>query len=250
MSRLITHFAIPLVLLCTPLFAHSAVYKCLDEIGRVSYSQSACEADQQVEKILRVSVNERRGEVQCGILKNFVAEVGIGIEQGKSAPEVAEPWGGEDALSSLALKVIRSVYEYQRPENFKQTEDSIEHEGSRCQALEYGYPSCADFPVEFVSQYGGCDAARYATLRGRRLAEARAALPQQAPAEPQISIQEKVSMAVAEARERSRLDQAECDALRTQLEENTRNMQRDMDPNLRQSYEMERRALENALRSC
>lgn len=238
--------------LLLPSMSHAAVYKCLDERDRVSYTESECTEGQQVDKILRVQVNQRHGGVECGVLKNFAAEVGLAIEAGKSAQQTAEPWGGEEALSPLALRVLRSVYDYQRSENFKQTEDSIDHEAARCMAREYGHPSCADFPVDFVSAYGGCEAAKYATVRSRRMLEARAAMPQPVQAEPELTLQERVSLAVAQAHERDRQQRNDgvCEDLRSQLSLNQENLQRDMQPALRQAYEMERRELKNALRGC
>ena len=132
LTRMLTLSALTLV----PALGNAAVYKCIDQRDRVSYSQSACPEGQQVEKILRVPVNQRKAEVECGVLKNFVVEVGLAIEAGKSATETADIWGGEDALSPLALRVMRSVYDYQRSENFKQTEDSIDHETTRCLSRE------------------------------------------------------------------------------------------------------------------
>lgn len=150
--------------------ANSAVYKCKDEYGNISYSQMVCPEEAKVDKIikLRGSGGSNEHDVQCGLVKSFAAEVGMAVNKKRSLNDIVMQYGGVSQISPIALKMIRSVYEYQS-QPYKTVQNSVEFEKQRCLSEVYGVPDCSYFPVAFISSYGGCTAAADTNLRLKRM---------------------------------------------------------------------------------
>lgn len=152
--------------------ASSAVYKCKDELGNISYSQLVCPEEAQVDKIIKLHGSSGNSEfdVQCGLVKSFAAEIGIAVNKKRSLNDIVMEYGGVSQISPIALKMIRSVYEYQS-QPYKTAHNSVEFEKQRCLSEVYGVPDCSHFPIAFISSYGGCASAADTNLRLKRMAE-------------------------------------------------------------------------------
>ncbi len=150
--------------------ANSAVYKCKDKQGHVSYSQMVCPEEAEVDKIIKLQGGRKASErdVQCGLVKSFAAEVGIAINKKQNVNDLYARYGGMKQLSPTALKIIRSVYDYQS-KPYKTVQNSVEHEKERCLSEIYGVPDCSEFPLQFITSYGGCSQAADTNLRLKRM---------------------------------------------------------------------------------
>ena len=156
--------------LTVSLIANSAVYKCKDEQGHISYSQSVCPEAAKVDKIIKLygGRSDNEFDVQCGLVNSFAAEIGIAVDKKRSLSDTVRSYGGVTELSPTALKIIRSVYEYQS-QPYKTVQNSVNYEKERCMSEIYGAPDCSQFPVAFISSYGGCAAAADTNLRLKRM---------------------------------------------------------------------------------
>lgn len=152
--------------------ANSAVYKCKDQDGNISYSQMVCPEEAKVDKIIKLRGTGASGEhdVQCGLVKSFAAEVGISVNKKRSLNDIVMEYGGVNHVSPIALKIIRSVFEYQS-QPYKTVQNSVEFEKQRCLSEVYGVPDCSYFPIAFISSYGGCASAADTNLRLKRMAQ-------------------------------------------------------------------------------
>lgn len=150
--------------------ANSAVYKCKDEYGHISYSQSVCPEETKVDKIIKLRGSSAASEhdVQCGLVKSFAAEVGIAVNNKRTLNDIVGLYGGVNQIPAVSLKIVRSVFEYQS-KPYKTVQNSVEFEKQRCLSEVYGVPHCSDFPVSFISTYGGCSAAADTNLRLKRM---------------------------------------------------------------------------------
>ena len=149
--------------------ASAAVYKCKDSSGGISYSQSPCTSQQSLDKVMHVT-NSYDAGVECGIVRNFAAEVGLRMSEHASLKELENAFGGASELSELALKIIHSVHAFQsRP--FVTVENSVHNENANCKDEIYGFPQCSDFPTDFIKIYGNCNAAADVNLRIKRINE-------------------------------------------------------------------------------
>ncbi len=239
-----------LLFLSGMLSVNAAVYKCKDASGNITYSQTACPHDENVDKIMNIATGSREHDVQCGMVKNFAAEVGLAVEKGMNINELAEAFGGEDQLSAKAVKIMRSVYDYQG-QAFKTTEDSIAREAEICKSEQYGVPSCSDFPVSFIKQYGGCDAAGKSMTHLQRLSQQRS---HKKVSDDKKLIQERVAQANrdAYARQLARQEEEQClKAIDTKLRQNTQKArQRSQSAEQQDALRRERRELMAARGDC
>ncbi len=188
--------------------AHSAVYKCKDVNGNITYSQTACPSHENIDKILSVNSGTGEFDVQCGIVKNFAAEIGLAVESGTDISELATEFGGEDVLSETAIKIMRSVYDYQS-QPYKTTEDSVRREGEICKTEQYGAPECADFPLKFVKDYGGCTTVGESFKRYQRMSQERTGKKLQSDKEVMKQRLAKAS-AAAHQRDMDRREREQC----------------------------------------
>ncbi|MCB1754990.1 MAG: DUF4124 domain-containing protein [Gammaproteobacteria bacterium] len=237
------------LILILPLTAQATVYKCTDADGGVTYSQTPCANDEDLTKIISLHGGSQAHDVQCGIVKNFAFEVGLASKEGKTINELAAEYGGESSLSPLAVNIMRSVYQYQS-QPYKTIEDSVAREAEICKSERYGVPACADFPIEFVTEYGGCGSADDSRQRLRKMADWQA----RQTAEPDNrQMQERLARASEDAhdRERARRDKEAClTAVENELDRNASLARQPQSPSAQEQLREERRELMLRRKGC
>lgn len=135
----------------------AATYKCVDENGHTTFTQSRCPTPGgHVESI--ASTSRRGASVDCGIARNFASQAASAMKQGQPSSAVFGRHGGIDSLSPAAISIVSYVYEFKsndRASASRVTELAV----NRCQAGSYGDVGCNAFPSRFIAELGGCEGA-------------------------------------------------------------------------------------------
>ena len=226
----------------------AAVYKCRDAGGAVSYSQTPCSSDENTDKILDMGASGASG-VECGIVQNFATEVGLAVEAGKPIETLAVEWGGEAALPDTAIRIMRSVYDYQS-QPYKSVEESVKRETEICRDEHYGSPKCSDFPVNFIKDWGGCSVAGDDYKRRVKMAEVRTGNKRQSD---NAVVQQRLARASEDAHSRQmrRQEKAECVAdIDRQIKQNAKAARGANSASEQDRLRRERRGLMEARSDC
>lgn len=141
---------------------NAAIFKCVGADGEVSYNQTPCEPTAQTAKVLR-SASTNKQAIDCRIANNFARKTAIGMHAGQSSGDVFASYGGIDAIPRTAIGVINYVYTHK--ENVNTNAQRIAAlSAARCSGGSYGAVACEDFPYGFISELGGCEAAKGSTM--------------------------------------------------------------------------------------
>ena len=131
------------------------MYKCIDEEGAVTYSQTACENDQTTDKVMGGNKQKKQQE-DCKYAGQFANTIAGSMRSGADAEQTFNRYGGINAISKSSLAIINYVY------TFKETPDVSASRISsltlaRCNANAFGKVRCEDFPAEFQASVLSCD---------------------------------------------------------------------------------------------
>ncbi len=232
-------------------WATAAVYKCKDAGGNITYSQTACPLDEDVAKVMNISTgSDVNSGVECSIVRNFAAEIGIEQQKGRSIDDVAMTYDSfVNPISQIALQIIRSVFEYQS-QPYKTIEDSIAHEDRVCKSEVYGSPVCSDFPVKFIKVYGGCRSAGNLSKRLQRL-RAKSMKPNLVADNRKMNNRLEVVARQAKARDLARREKQSCLAdYDSKLKINAQKSRQSQTHNKQDKLRTERRSLRSARGKC
>ena len=146
-----------LVLFIISLSSEAKMYKCIDENGDVTYSQTACQGDQTIDKVIGGQKQQSNLE-DCKYAGQFSKVILRSMRAGNDADVVFDQYGGINALSKSSIAIINYVY------SFKQTPDVSANRISsltmaKCNARSFGDVACKDLPDDFQRTIGpyGCD---------------------------------------------------------------------------------------------
>jgi len=144
------------VAMTSPKLTHAAVYKCVDASGSTTYSQIPCPVEEKTAKVLATSSQSK--SYDCRIANNFARRTAIDMRLGMSPDAAFSQYGGLDAIPRTSIGVINYVYTYKNNSDVD-TQRIAALSAARCGGGAYGRVSCDDFPYNFVSALGGCEAA-------------------------------------------------------------------------------------------
>jgi hypothetical protein len=140
-----------------PTTAEAAIYKCTGDDGGVTYTHTPCADSQTTSKVLKSSGNSNNG-ADCRIANTFALDVAEKMREGRSADSVFSEYGGIDALRPTTISIINYVYTHRL--NVSTVPARIAQlSAARCDASAYGNPTCDQFPLPYIKEAGGCDAA-------------------------------------------------------------------------------------------
>jgi len=135
--------------------ALAATYKCIDENGDVTYSQSPCKQNQKTDKLLKGSKKLVEME-DCKYAGAFSQMAFRHMRSGLSTQQLFDRYGGVNSVSQGTKGVINYVYSFKhstatRPSRVAQLTIA------KCNAQAFGEVSCEDFPKEFQEMIFSCD---------------------------------------------------------------------------------------------
>ena len=135
--------------------AIAATYKCIDENGDVTYSQSPCKQNQKTNKLLKSSKKPVEME-DCKYAGAFSEMAFRHMRSGLSTQQLFDRYGGVNSISQGTLGVINYVYSFKhstatRPRRVAQLTIA------KCNARAFGKVLCEDFPKEFQEMIFSCD---------------------------------------------------------------------------------------------
>ena len=148
--------------------AVAATYKCIDENGEVTYSQSPCKQNQKTDKLLNSSKKLVEME-DCKYAGAFSQLAFRHMRSGLSTQQLFDRYGGVNSISQGALGVINYVY------SFKYSTATLPSRVAqltiaKCNAQAFGKVLCEDFPKEFQEMIFSCDdAEREQAIRLQKL---------------------------------------------------------------------------------
>ena len=145
-----------LAALLAPAAASAGIYKCTGADGSVTYSQRPCAPNAEP-----VAVESRRstpaGTADCAHAAHFADSVAWLMLQGLDKDEAIDEYGGPDALSSGAARLVNYVYLYDGTNGM--TRDRLTSlTRAQCESGALGDVSCANLPVSYTEAGGGCEA--------------------------------------------------------------------------------------------
>ena len=149
--------SINLLLFVLPFFsdAVAATYKCIDENGDVTYSQSPCRQNQKTDKLLNNSKKLEEME-DCKYAGAFSQMAFRQMRSGLSTQELFDRYGGVNSISQGTLGIINYVYSF-KYSTAMQPDRVAQLTIARCNAQAFGKVSCEDFPEEFQEMIFSCD---------------------------------------------------------------------------------------------
>ncbi len=140
-----------------PTPATAAIYKCQDDSGGVTYTSTPCPVSETTSKVLRSS-GKATASADCRIANNFALDVAKKMSEGRNADDAFMAYGGINALRPTTISIINYVYSH------KQNTSTVparvaQLSAARCDASAYGDPTCDQFPIGYINDKGGCEAA-------------------------------------------------------------------------------------------
>ena len=140
-----------------PTPASAAIYKCQDDSGGITYTSTPCPVSETTSKVLKSS-GKRTNSADCRVANNFALHVANKMREGQSADDAFMTYGGINALRPTTISIINYVYSHKHntatvPARIAQLS------AARCDASAYGNPTCDQFPIGYINEAGGCEAA-------------------------------------------------------------------------------------------
>lgn len=86
-------------------------YKCIDEKGRTSYSQTPCATGAEENELTLDRHGQADAEV-CAEVRQFAVKVGKSMRRGNHSSEVIAQHGGLETIAKPALGIINYVYSF------------------------------------------------------------------------------------------------------------------------------------------
>jgi len=130
------------------------VYKCVDENGATTYSQTSCGDTRQVQ-ITRRTITNPSDVSSCRIAEEFALSISEKMRGGTPSGTVFRQYGGMDSIDPTAMSLINYVYTFKL--NYRATSERIARlTGTRCLAGSFGPVTCEKFPRSFLGEVGGC----------------------------------------------------------------------------------------------
>ncbi|MEE9335851.1 MAG: DUF4124 domain-containing protein [Granulosicoccaceae bacterium] len=140
-----------------PTQADAAIYKCQDDSGGITYTSSPCPVSETTSKVLKSS-GKSTNSADCRIANNFALDVATKMRNGRSVDAAFMEYGGINGLQPTTISIINYVYSHKH--NISTVPARVAQlSAARCDSSAYGNPSCDQFPIGFISEAGGCDAA-------------------------------------------------------------------------------------------
>ena len=139
-----------------PAAADAGIYKCRGADGTVTYSQRPCSPNAE-----EVAVESRRsvpaGTTDCAHASHFADSVAWLMLQGLDKDEAIQEYGGPDALSAGAARLVNYVYLYDGTNGLSRDRLTALAR-AQCESGALGDVSCAELPVSYTRAGGGCEA--------------------------------------------------------------------------------------------
>ena len=135
--------------------AVAATYKCIDENGDVTYSQSPCKQNQKTDKLLNGSKKQVEME-DCKYAGAFSQMAFRHMRSGLSTQQLFDRYGGVNSISQGTLGVINYVYSFKYSPTI-QSNRVAQLTIAKCNAQAFGKVLCEDFPNEFQEMIFSCD---------------------------------------------------------------------------------------------
>ncbi len=152
--------------------AIAATYKCIDDNGDVTYSQTPCKQNQKTDKLLKGSKKPAEME-DCKYAGAFSQMTFRHMRSGLSTQQLFDRYGGVHSISRGTLGVINYVYSLKHSTTM-QADRVAQLTIAKCKARAFGEVSCEDFPVEFQQTIFSCDdKARAEAIRLQKLIDQR-----------------------------------------------------------------------------
>lgn len=147
MFRIITLFVL---LVATT--ANADVFRCTDEDGSVTFSQTPCSGEAE-----RVSVSSGKSTntASCKHAGHFSQAVTQLMRQGMVKADLLDEFGGADAFSRGSLRLVNYVYQYQNTRSMSQ-ERIVSLATTQCETGTLGDVSCKALPEQYTKSGGGC----------------------------------------------------------------------------------------------
>ena len=156
MSKSVALIAVSLILLLPVLpDAVAATYKCIDENGDVTYSQTPCRKHQKTDKLLNSGKKPVEME-DCKYAGAFSQMTFRQMRSGLSTQDLFDRYGGVSSISQATLGVINYVYSFKYSETM-QPDRIAKLTIAKCRARAFGSVLCEDFPDEFQEMIFSCD---------------------------------------------------------------------------------------------
>ncbi len=148
--------------------ATAATYKCIDESGGVTYSQTPCPKNQTTDKLLKSAKKPVRSE-DCKFAGAFAQMTFRQMRSGLSTQQLFDRYGGVNNLSQGTRGVINYVYSLKYSTTMR-ADRIAELTIAKCNAQAFGQVACTDFPAQFQEMIFSCDEeARNEALRLQKL---------------------------------------------------------------------------------
>lgn len=189
--------------LLTPPNTVAGVFKCIDADGSVTYSQSACEPEQETSKILEIS-SDTAPRQDCRVSERFASSVAERMKDGENSNQVFRHYGGIDSLNPSTVSLINYVFSHKNNDAASISRITA-LTTTRCEVGSFGISDCDTLPYEFIAGLGGCEAAK----NGGSPAASNVAVPR-----PQSSSSVKTNSRSPEP-PRSELNETNFDALQS-----------------------------------
>jgi hypothetical protein len=142
--------------LCPPQ-SSAAVYKCSDDAGAISYSQTPCPAKETTVRVTGVAAP--RQPLDCGYANRFAVAIARDMRTGVASDQIFDRYGGLNAVSKGTINLVNYVYTH-RANDTVSVERIAGLSEARCNAGSLGDVSCAALPVGFTQRLGGCNRAQ------------------------------------------------------------------------------------------
>ena len=152
-----TSLIINSLLFILPFFsdAVAATYKCIDENGDVTYSQSACKQNQKTDKLL--SSSKKLVEMEdCKYAGAFSEMAFRHMRSGLSTQQLFDRYGGVNSISQGTSGVINYVYSF-KYSTAARSSRVAQLTIAKCNAQSFGKVLWEDFPKEFQEMIFSCD---------------------------------------------------------------------------------------------
>ena len=119
-------------------------YKCVDEKGHTSYSQTPCATGAKANELTFDRHAQADAEV-CAEVRQFAAKVGNSMRRGSHSSEVIARHGGLETISKQALGIINYIYSF-RANDTVSVDKIASLSVVKCNNGGFGQVSYADIP--------------------------------------------------------------------------------------------------------
>jgi len=144
-------------LLSVPSNAIAGFYKCVDDNGSTTYSQTPCPIDEMTAKVIN-SGGAPTDPGDCKIAQRFMAKTAKQMLAGASSATVYDSYGGIDSIPRTSVALINYVYTFQHNKEVS-AERITGLSMARCRSGSFGSTTCDDFPFSYIESQGGCELA-------------------------------------------------------------------------------------------